>query len=41
MEAKEGTEDKYDLIVCTDVLAEGLNLQQCEILLIMTCLGIR
>ena len=30
MEAKEGTEDKYDLIVCTDVLAEGLNLQQCR-----------
>lgn len=30
MEAKEGTEDKYDLMVCTDVLAEGLNLQQCR-----------
>ena len=24
MEAKEGTEDKYDLMICTDVLAEGL-----------------
>jgi ERCC4-related helicase len=30
MEAKEGTEDKYDLMICTDVLAEGLNLQQCR-----------
>lgn len=30
MDAKEGTEDKYDLMVCTDVLAEGLNLQQCR-----------
>ena len=30
MEAKAGTEDKYDLMVCTDVLAEGLNLQQCR-----------
>lgn len=30
MEAKEGTEDRYDLMVCTDVLAEGLNLQQCR-----------
>lgn len=30
MEAREGTEDKYDLMVCTDVLAEGLNLQQCR-----------
>jgi hypothetical protein len=28
--APEGTEDKYDLIICTDVLAEGLNLQQCR-----------
>jgi len=30
MEANEGTEDKYDLMICTDVLAEGLNLQQCR-----------
>ena len=28
--APEGTEDKFDLLICTDVLAEGLNLQQCR-----------
>ncbi len=27
--APRGWEDKFDLLVCTDVLAEGLNLQQC------------
>lgn len=27
-EAPEGTEDRYDLLVATDVLAEGVNLQQ-------------
>ena len=29
-QAPEGTEDKFDLLICTDVLAEGLNLQQCR-----------
>ncbi len=28
-EARPGTEDRYDLVVSTDVLAEGQNLQQC------------
>ena len=25
-----GDEDKYDILLCTDVLAEGMNLQQCR-----------
>lgn len=28
--APPGTEDKYDILVSTDVLAEGMNLQQCR-----------
>ena len=30
MEAPKGTEDRYDLLITTDVLAEGVNLQQCR-----------
>ncbi|MBI2899296.1 MAG: helicase [Planctomycetes bacterium] len=29
-EAPPGTEDRYDILIATDVLAEGLNLQQCR-----------
>ena len=29
-EAPPGTEDKFDILVATDVLAEGVNLQQCR-----------
>ena len=28
--APDDTEDRFDLLICTDVLAEGLNLQQCR-----------
>ena len=34
-----GDQDKTDLLITTDVLAEGVNLQQADILLIMICLG--
>ena len=29
-DAPSGTPDLYDMLICTDVLAEGLNLQQCR-----------
>lgn len=29
-DAPRGTPDRFDVLVCTDVLAEGLNLQQCR-----------
>ncbi|MBM3476800.1 MAG: helicase, partial [Armatimonadetes bacterium] len=29
-EAPPGQEDRFDILVCTDVLAEGMNLQQCR-----------
>ncbi|MBC7286457.1 MAG: helicase [Armatimonadetes bacterium] len=29
-DAPDGTEDRYDILICTDVLAEGMNLQQCR-----------